>query len=95
MRLYADLFVVVNVTVNGLLLWATAVLTGTRPVPWRMAAAALLGAAYATAALWLPPLRSPAGVALAAGAMLAGAFWPVAARTALLQAGVLVALSAV
>lgn len=94
MRVYVDLFVLVNVVVNGLLLYATAVLTGTRPARWRCLAAALLGAAYATAALWLPSWRSWTGVTLAAAAMLATAFWPVPGRTALAQAGVLAALSA-
>lgn len=94
MRVYADLFILVNLVVNGLLLYATAVLTGTRLAPGRGVGAACLGAAYATAALWLPALRTPAGVTLAAAAMLAAAFWPVPPRTALVQAGVLVALSA-
>lgn len=94
-RVYADLFILVNVTVNGLLLYGTAVLSGTRLKPWRAATAALLGAAYATAALWFPAWRSPAGVTVAAAAMLATAFWPVPVRTALAQAGLLVTLSAV
>lgn len=51
---YGDLYFAINLTVDFLLLWMTGAWVGQKVHPWRILAAAILGAAYAFTATLLP-----------------------------------------
>ncbi len=53
---YGDLYFAINLTVDFLLLWMTGAWVGQQLNPWRLLAAALLGAAYAFGAALIPGL---------------------------------------
>lgn len=88
MFIYADLFAIANLAVDGLLLLATARLTGMRARPARLLLAAAAGAAYATAwvAGLLPPALASRGAVLAVPAVLVALAFAPAAPGELLRA---------
>jgi stage II sporulation protein GA (sporulation sigma-E factor processing peptidase) len=71
MYVYADILLLINTVMNGLILLLTAWAAGLRAQPWRLLAAALLGAIYALGGLFpaAAPLYAPAAK-LAASAVL-------------------------
>ena len=78
MRVYADLFFLLNAGADYMLLLAAGRLAGTSTQAWRLAAGATLGAAYALAALVLgvPAAYGWPGALLAAALMTAAAYLP-------------------
>lgn len=95
LRIYADVFGAVNFIVDFALLYGTAIVTGTIVRPRRLFLGAVVGAVYATSALFSVWLRSSLGVLLGALATLAVAFWPTAWRRALAQGFTFISLAAV
>lgn len=85
MRVYADIFFLLNAGADWALLLAAGWLTGTSAAPGRLLAAAALGGLYALGALLLPfpAAFSGPGAAAAGALMVAAAYAPRPARTLL------------
>jgi stage II sporulation protein GA (sporulation sigma-E factor processing peptidase) len=75
-RVYADVFVLLNTGADWALLVAAARLCGVRAPAWRLLAAAALGGIYGVGALLSPALASLPATAAAALVMAAAAFAP-------------------
>lgn len=80
---YLDVLLLLNFGIDLALLFAVAAVTGRRAARTRLVLAAAIGALYGVAAV-LPAgpalIRGPLAAAVAAGVMLATAFWPVGWR---------------
>lgn len=86
MYVYADILLLINTVMNGLILLLTAWAAGIAGKAWRLAAAAFLGALYALGELLpaLTPLYVPAAKLLAAAVLVRLAFGPRPWRSLLL-----------
>ncbi len=86
MYVYADILLLINTVMNGVILLLTAWAAGIACKAWRLAIVALLGAAYALGGVFpaLAPLYAPAAKLLAAAALVRLAFGPLAWRSFLL-----------
>lgn len=80
---YGDAFFLMNWTIDAVCLWLAGRYTGLPVRPWRLAAAATLGAAYALAALYpgFAPFYSPAALAALSLVLVAAAYHPLDVRT--------------